>query len=107
YEKLKAVKIQPSELCSDSAFIRRLYFDLTGLPPEPDAVRAFLSDKRDTRVKRDELVDKLVGSPDYVEHWTNKWADLLQVNAKFLGAEGAGPFREYIKQSVKSNMAYD
>jgi hypothetical protein len=107
YEKLKAVKILPSELCNDSDFIRRLYLDLTGLPPEPDAVRAFLNDKRQTRVKRDELIDKLVGGPDYVEHWTNKWADLLQVNAKFLGTEGAGPFRDYIKKSLESNTPYD
>ena len=44
---------------------------------------------RDTRVKRDEMIDRLIGSPDYVEHWTNKWADLLQVNRKYLGVEGA------------------
>ena len=40
------------------------------------------------KVKRDDLVDKLIGSPDFVEHWTNKWADLLQVNRKFLGDGG-------------------
>ena len=34
-------------------------------------------------------IDKLIGSPEFVEHWTNKWADLLQVNSKFLGGEGA------------------
>src|ERR1051326_1788572 len=107
YEKLKAVKVQPSELCSDSDFVRRLYIDVIGLPPEPDVVRAFLDDKRESRVKRDELIDKLVGSPDYIEHWTNKWADLLQVNAKLLGTEGAGPVRNYIKEAVASNMPYD
>src|SRR5204862_3939952 len=107
YDKLKAVKIQPSELCSDSAFIRRLYLDLTGLPPQPDVVRAFLEDKRDTRVKREEVVDKLVGSPDYVEHWTNKWADLLQVNRKFLGVDGAGKFRAWIREAIAGNMPYD
>ena len=45
------------------------------------------------KVKRDELIDKLVGSPDFVEHWTNKWADLLQVNRKFLGERGPTAFR--------------
>ena len=59
------------------------------LAEEHDATRAFLADKRDSRVKRDLLVDHLIGSPDYVEYWTNKWADLLQVNRKFLGVEGA------------------
>ena len=56
-------------------------------------MRAFLTDERETRKKRDELVDRLVGNPEYVEYWTNKWADLLQVNRKFLGTEGAAEFR--------------
>ena len=58
----------PSDLCTDAEFIRRVYLDLTGLPPQPEEVRAFLADTRPTQVKRDELIDKLVGSPDYVEH---------------------------------------
>jgi hypothetical protein len=107
YAKLKEVKIQPSEVCGDADFIRRLYLDLTGLPPEPEAVRSFLKDSRDGKVKRDELVDKLVGSPDFVAHWTNKWADLLQVNRKFLGVQGAEAFRGWIKEAIAKNMPYD
>ena len=41
------------------------------------------------QVTEDALVDALVGSDAYVEHWANKWADLLQVNRKFLGDPGA------------------
>src|SRR5262245_8634469 len=107
YEKLKRVKVLPSELCSDADFVRRIYVDVTGLPPEPDVVRAFLNDSRPARVKRDELVDKLVGSPEYIEHWTNKWADLLQVNRKFLGDVGAKALREYIRKAVAENKPYD
>jgi hypothetical protein len=107
YKKLRQVKVQPAELCSDAEFIRRVYLDLTGLPPEPEAVRAFLADQRPTRVKRDELVDKLIDSPEFVDHWTNKWADLLQVNRKFLDVEGARLFREYIRKSVADNKPYD
>jgi hypothetical protein len=81
--------------------------DLVGLPPTSDEVRAFLADARDTRVKRDELIDRLVGSGEFVELWTNKWADLLQVNRKFLGEEGAFALRGWIKQAVSSNMPYD
>ncbi len=87
------MKIRPSGLCTDAEFLRRVYLDLTGLPPTADEVRAFLADTRDTRVKRDELVDRLIGSKEFVEYWTNKWADLLQVNRKFLGVEGAVAFR--------------
>ncbi|GIW81531.1 MAG: hypothetical protein KatS3mg105_3338 [Gemmatales bacterium] len=107
YEKLRQVKILPSELCSDAEFIRRVYLDLTGLPPSVDVVRAFLNDPRPTREKRNEVIDKLVGSPDFVEHWTNKWADLLQVNRKFLGEEGARAFRKWIHDALAKNMPYD
>ncbi|MHB1425429.1 MAG: DUF1549 domain-containing protein [Gemmataceae bacterium] len=105
--KLKQMKILPSELCTDAEFLRRIYLDLTGLPPEPSDIRAFLADNRPTRVKRDALVDKLVGSPEFVEHWTNKWADLLQVNRKFLGEEGAKRFRDYIRLAISDNKSYD
>jgi hypothetical protein len=105
--KLRQMKILPSELCSDAEFIRRLYLDLIGIPPEPQDVRAFLADPRSTRVKRDELIDKLVGSPEFIEHWTNKWADLLQVNRKFLGEKGAAAFRKYIRDAIAANKPYD
>lgn len=107
YAKLQRVKVLPSELCSDDEFIRRVHLDLTGLPPSSERVRDFLQDTRPTRVKRDELIDQLIGSPEYVEHWTNKWADLLQVNRKFLGEEGAAALRNWIKNAVANNMPYD
>ncbi len=105
--KWKRMKILPSELCSDADFVRRVYLDLTGLPPSPDEVRAFLSDKTETQMKRDQLVDRLVASDAYVEQWSNKWADMLQVNSKFLGDEGANLFRGWIRQQVAANTPYD
>ncbi len=105
--KWKRMKILPSELCTDAEFLRRVHLDLTGLPPTADQVRAFLADKRDSRVKRDEVIDKLVGSDAYVDQWANKWADLLQVNRKFLGAEGAKLFREWIRKEIADNTPYD
>jgi hypothetical protein len=107
YEKLRRVKVLPSDVCTDAEFLRRIYLDLTGVPPEPEQVRTFLADPRPARVKRDEMVDRLVGSPDFVEHWTNKWADLLQVNRKFLGEPGAAAFRAWIRKAVAGNMPYD
>lgn len=105
--KWQRMKIQPSGLASDAEFIRRVYLDLTGLPPKAEEVKAFLADTRDTKVKRDELVDKLVGSDDYVEYWSNKWADLLQVNGKFLAREGATAFRKWIRDEITANTPYD
>jgi WD40 repeat protein/mono/diheme cytochrome c family protein len=105
--KWQRMKIEPSELCTDIEFIRRVYLDLTGLPPTPDEIRAFLADSREVRAKRDELIDKLVGSSDYIDHWANKWADLLQVNSKYLGREGAESFRAWIRSEVEKNTPYD
>jgi len=105
--KLKQVKVRPSPTCSDADFMRRAYLDLTGLPPRAEEVRAFLADERDPREKRDALIDRLIGSPDYVEHWTNKWADLLMVNRKFLGEKGAWGLRRWIHDAVVNNMPYD
>ena len=107
YGKLQRVKSVPSALCDDADFARRIYLDVTGMPPTVEALEAFLSDPRKTKIKRDELVDRLVGSGDYVEHWSNKWADLLQVNRKFLGEPGAFALRGWIKQQVASNLPYD
>jgi WD40 repeat protein len=105
--KWKRMKIFPSELCSDVEFLRRVHLDLTGLPPKPESVRAFLADGRPTQQKRDEIVDQLVGNADFVDYWTNKWADLLQVNRKFLGAAGAKMLREWIRKEVDGNTPYD
>jgi WD40 repeat protein len=105
--KWKRLKIQPSELCTDTEFIRRITLDLTGLPPSPASVRAFEADPSPQREKRDRLIDTLIGSPEFVDHWTNKWSDMLQVNSKFLGPEGAKLFRDWIRTEVAANTPYD
>ena len=106
-QKWQRMKIRPSQLCSDADFLRRVSLDLTGLPPTADAVSTFLADERPTRVKREEYVERLLESEDYVEYWTNKWADLLQVNRKFLAPEGARAFRDWIRQQVAADLPYD
>ncbi|QDT39260.1 DUF1549 domain-containing protein [Stratiformator vulcanicus] len=105
--KWERMKIRPSGLSSDADFIRRVYLDLTGLPPSVEEVKLFLADRRPDRVKRDELIDRLIGSEEYVDRWTNKWADLLQVNSKFLGDEGAKQFHAWIREQVETNRPYD
>jgi hypothetical protein len=105
--KWERLKIQPSGLCTDAEFLRRASLDLTGLPPTPEEVRAFLADPAESRAKREALVDRLIGSPAFVDYWTNKWADLLQVNRKFLGVEGAAAFRDWIRAQVSDDVPYD
>ena len=105
--KWKRMRILPSGLCTDTEFVRRLYLDLTGLPPSVAAIKSFLDDPKPSKVKRETLIDQLVGNREFVDYWTNKWADLLQVNRKFLGPEGASLFRDWIRKEIESNTPYD
>ena len=103
--KLQKVRALPSGLCDDATFMRRLSLDLTGLPPTPEQVRAFLEDNSPN--KRQKLIDTLLNAPEYEDRWTNKWADLLSVNSKYLGDPGVRKFRNWIHAAVAQNMPYD
>jgi hypothetical protein len=105
--KLEKMKILPSEECTDAEYVRRIYLDLTGLTPTAEEARAFVEDTAPTQQKREKLVDKLLGSKDFVDFWSNKWADLLQCSSKTLGEKGVWVFREWIRQAVAQNMPYD
>ena len=107
HNKLKRMKVLPSELCTDEEFVRRIYFDLTGIPPTPKQVRGFLTDKTPSKVKREQLIDALVGTSEFVDHWTHKWGDLLQSNRKFLGERGVWLFQQWIHQAIAENRPYD
>ena len=77
YTKLQKLRIQPSELCTDEEFLRRVTIDITGRMPTVDEYHAFLgSDEPD---KRDRLVDELLQRKEFVELWVMKWAELLQI----------------------------
>ena len=105
--KLRKMKILPSELASDAEFFRRVYLDLTGLPPKPEKVHAFLDDKTAGRAKRDKLIDELIGSTDFLEFWANKWADLLQCNSENLGQKSVWLYRGWIREQLAKNTPYD
>jgi len=105
--KLERLKIQPSPRTDDATFFRRLSLDLTGRLPSPESVRAFLNDPQLSRVKRAKMIDKLIASPEYVDHWTVKWGDLLQSSRKYLGEKGAYEFQQWIRDAIASNRPYD
>jgi hypothetical protein len=105
--KLARMKIAASPLCTDEEFLRRVSLDLTGLPPTADEVRAFVANPRASQAKRQAVVNRLIGSDDFIEHWTNRWADLLLVNGKFLGPEGAAAYRAWMRTAVAENWPYD
>jgi hypothetical protein len=103
--KLQRLKIQPAPAVDDASFLRRVSLDLKGQLPSPEEVQAFVGSV--SKTKRSELVDKLISSPAYVDHWTLKWGDLLQNSRKYLGEKGAFEFREWIRDSIAQNKPYD
>ena len=63
--------------------------------------------RRPSRVKRATMIDTLIASPEYVDHWTVKWGDLLQSSRKYLGEKGAYEFQHWIREAIASNRPYD
>jgi hypothetical protein len=76
-EKLKKLRIAPSELCDDATFIRRVQIDLVGKLPTTEEVRKFTADT-DPK-KREVMIDQLIQRPEFSDIWVMKWAELLQV----------------------------
>ncbi len=105
--KLKRLKVLPSELCSDAEFLRRIKMDLTGVPPISEETRAFLTDPRDSKTKREAKIDELLSSPDFIDYWTMKWSDLLMSNRKFITEKGVWGFRNWIRNAIATNQPYD
>jgi hypothetical protein len=106
-EKLKRLKVLPSSVSTDAEFMRRVSLDLVGLLPRPEDIRAFLEDPTESHIKRGRLIDKLLASPEYVDHWSLKWGDLLLSNRRFLGEKGLWSYRNWIRQSIAENKPYD
>lgn len=74
--KLQESKLTPSELAEKRELMRRVYFDLIGLPPTIDEVEAFVADKSPDAYER--LVDRLLASPHYGERWARYWLDVAR-----------------------------
>jgi hypothetical protein len=77
HNKLKNLRIIPSELCTDEEFIRRVTLDVTGRLPTVEEYNAFLANV-DPK-KREKLVDELLTRKEFVEIWVMKWAELLTI----------------------------
>ncbi len=84
-EKLRNLRITPSELCSDDTFLRRAFIDITGTLPTSEEVTKFTSDQ-DSQ-KRAKKIDELLARSEFVDVWALKWSELLQVRS---GANNQG-----------------
>ncbi len=77
--KLQKLRILPSDICTDEAFLRRATIDIIGMLPTEDEYRGFLADKSPD--KRAKLVDSLLERKEFAEIWAMKWAELLMVRS--------------------------
>jgi hypothetical protein len=108
FDKLKQLNIEPAKLCSDGAFVRRVYLDTIGTLPTADEAKRFLDDKAPD--KRTVLIDRLLERPEFADYWAMKWSDLLRVKAEFpinLWPNAAQAYHRWIRTSLKENLPYD
>ena len=107
---LEGKNLQPAPPASKRELIRRATFDLTGLPPTPEEMQAFLSDDKPDAFAR--LVDRLLASPRYGERWGRHWLDV----ARYADSNGldenlvyrnAYRYRDYVIQAFNKDKPYD
>ena len=108
--KLESAKLQPNGLADPRTQIRRLYFDLIGLPPSPAEVAAFVADPSEQAYAK--VVDRLLASKHYGERWGRHWLDV----ARFAESHGfeqdynrnfAFHYRDFVIQALNADMPYD
>ena len=108
--KLSEMGLSPSPEADRRTLIRRLYYDLVGLPPMPDEVDSFVADPDPTVYER--LVDQLLSSPAYGERWTRHWLDVVHYGDthgydKDKLRPNAWPYRDYVIRSFNQDQAYE
>lgn len=108
--RLEQAGLAPSRDADPAAVLRRLYFDLIGLPPAPEEVEAFLADK-DPRAA-EKVIDKLLDSTHFGERWGRHWLDLVRY-AESRGHEfdndtpNAFQYRDYVIRALNADVPYD
>jgi len=108
--KLEKANLTAGPPADRRALIRRVTFDLIGLPPTPDEVDAFLADQSPSAFAI--VVDRLLASPHYGERWGRHWLDLVRY-AETLGFEfdydlyNAWRYRDYVIRAFNADLPYD
>jgi hypothetical protein len=109
FNKLGALRIEPSDLCSDAEFLRRAYLDVIGVLPTPDEAWAFLADAAPD--KRAKLIDALLERPEFVDYWALQLGDLFQNRKErdhdVRGVKGVRSFHEWLRKQVADNRPWD
>jgi hypothetical protein len=109
--RLEAEGLKPAPEADKLTLLRRLTFDLTGLPPTPDEIRAFQQDKAPDAYEK--VVDRLLASPHYGEHWGRHWLDVARYvpgRISFPGVKntrGDAAYRDYVVRAFNEDKPYD
>jgi hypothetical protein len=106
--RLQRLGIEPANVCSDAAFVRRVYLDVIGTLPTGKETWEFLQDQNPN--KRAALIDRVLARPEFADYWAMKWSELLRVKAEFpinLWPNAVQAYHRWIHTSVKENMPYD
>ena len=107
--KLNQNGIAPNERASKEKLIRRVSFDLTGLPPSVEQIQSFLDDTSEKAYEN--VIDSLLVTTDYAEHMADEWMDV----ARYADTHGyqddfertMWPWRDWVIHAFKENMSYD
>jgi len=108
--KLQTAGLRPSPEADRPTLIRRLYFDLIGLPPSPEEIAAFTKDSSPDAYEK--LVDRLLSDPRYGERWAQHWLDVVRF-AETEGFEydrtvhGLWRYRDYVIRAFNEDKPYD
>jgi hypothetical protein len=108
--RLEAERLDPAPPADKPTLLRRVTFDLTGLPPTPQEIAAFLADKSPNAYEK--VVDRLLASPHYGERWARHWLDIVRF-AETSGHEfdfektEAWRYRDYVIRAFNQDVPYD
>jgi hypothetical protein len=109
--RLEKEGLKPAPEADKDTLIRRLTFDLTGLPPTPEEIRAFRADKSPHAYEK--LVERLLASPHYGERWGRHWLDVARYapgRINFPGVKntrGDQAYRDYVVRAFNTDKPYD
>ena len=107
--KLEHNGLEPNENASKEKLLRRVFFDLTGLPPSFEQIESFL--KNDSPTAYETIIDSLLNTVDYAEHMSSEWMDI----ARYADTHGyqddferiMWPWRDWVIHAFKENLPYD
>jgi len=110
FERLRKLRIVPSERCDDETFLRRITFDLAARPPTVDEYHAFVADTATD--KRGRKIDQLLATDSFADLWTTIWAEQMRIVAgphAFLGnhQKAATVFIEWVRKQMRSGRPLD